>query len=423
MQFLIDSICNYRSTEPVWFRVCRCFVAVIFTIIFIIFLSVQLNEIDPNFVTITKSIKLDGFNLEVTICSENSEFSTNIMVPGQNGINQPSQPGRCQDVTLQYQYPQFEQYLERKQSLHLEQNPQFKTSIWLNISAITPNPTFNNSDTPLYSNILDMFEFPEFNIQDYSKSDNLISLSFRSFQFHDLLNADIYYNEEIFAENSNFFILEPSYFLLYPGQAYFITLHPTVVFGDCSFHDYRCVDKNLTLYRKLELNPQLIQLPVNLNPNEINFGMRPHSRYYTHEVKNPGYNYTDLLADLGGFYTAVLGVFICFFGMQKIEPWGLAQKYVLSCIPCRKSFLRNLAKRYVSSAGIPLAEKVNERPANSSLEERVQILETLLKDYYLDDYYLDKIKMVKIKHRRLLEKYNKMELAEQNNDENSEQED
>lgn len=84
--------------------------------------------------------------------------------------------------------------------------------------------------------------------------------------------------------------------------------------------------------------------------------------------------------------------------------------------------MKNLARKYVSSAGIPLAEKVNERPVNSSLEERVQILETLLQDYYLDDYYLEKIRKVKIKHKRLLEKYNNMERAERQNDENSEHE-
>src|SRR5687767_5478294 len=65
---------------------------------------------------------------------------------------------------------------------------------------------------------------------------------------------------------------------------------------------------------------------------------------------------------------------------------GLAQIYILSCIPCRRSFTRNFAKKYVSSAGIPLVEKVNKRPEPSSLEERVQILESLLRDYYLDDY-------------------------------------
>jgi len=88
----------------------------------------------------------------------------------------------------------------------------------------------------------------------------------------------------------------------------------------------------------------------------------------------------------------------------------LAQKYILSCVPCRKSFTRNFARKYVSPAGIPFAERVNKRPEASSLEERVQLLETLLQDYYLDDYYFKKIKRVKVQHKRMLKKYNNMEI-------------
>ena len=83
----------------------------------------------------------------------------------------------------------------------------------------------------------------------------------------------------------------------------------------------------------------------------------------------------------------------------------MAQKYIFSCTPCRKSLKRKFAKKYVSSAGIPLVEKVNQRPKKpkesrepeeslGSLEGRVQILETLLEDYYLDVYYLKKVKEV-----------------------------
>jgi hypothetical protein len=86
----------------------------------------------------------------------------------------------------------------------------------------------------------------------------------------------------------------------------------------------------------------------------------------------------------------------------------LAQKYLFSCIHCRKSLKRYFASKYVSSAGIPLVEKVDKRPEGSSLEERVQILETLLCDYYLDDYYLKKVKDVRIKHKKLVKKYKKM---------------
>ncbi|PKC15190.1 hypothetical protein RhiirA5_349343, partial [Rhizophagus irregularis] len=53
--------------------------------------------------------------------------------------------------------------------------------------------------------------------------------------------------------------------------------------------------------------------------------------------------------------------------MQRHKPWGLAQKYLFSCTQCRKSLKKYFAKKYVSSAGIPLVEKVNKRPEGSSL--------------------------------------------------------
>ncbi|PKC13327.1 hypothetical protein RhiirA5_410721 [Rhizophagus irregularis] len=319
----------------------------------------------------------------MTICSENSEFRTNFI---NKDTPKPSQLGICQDIAIIAQY----------------------SPIWSNIGDITPfNTTFNNKPTPQYEAILKESYFP-FNNNQYNKflsDNNLLHLRFTSFQFHSSGKSDVLFEEKYLISNN----LDPSYFFLYPGQAYLITFYPTVIIGD--------------YYNKLELNPQLKQLPVGLNPNEINFGIRPHSEFFKYEEKKLAYIYTDLLADLGGFYNAVLGIFILFFGMQKLEPWGFAQKYLLSCIPCRKSFMKNLAKKYVSSAGIPLTEKVNERPDNSSLEERVQILETLLQDYYLDVYYLEKIRKVKINHKRLLEKYNNMERAERKNDENSEHED
>ncbi|CAI2163106.1 18097_t:CDS:2 [Funneliformis geosporum] len=100
---------------------------------------------------------------------------------------------------------------------------------------------------------------------------------------------------------------------------------------------------------------------------------------------------TNFLSNIGGIYSAIGGFFILLFGMPKLAP----------------CFTKNLAKKYVSSAGIPLAEKVENRPEASSLEQRIQILETLLHDYYLDDYYLKKVKEVIILHKKDQEKLEK----------------
>ena len=64
------------------------------------------------------------------------------------------------------------------------------------------------------------------------------------------------------------------------------------------------------------------------------------------------------ISNLGGFYTACAGIFFYLFGNPKLSPWGITQKAIFVCWPCRRSFQRQLANRYVSSAGIPFGEKV-----------------------------------------------------------------
>ncbi|RGB42867.1 hypothetical protein C1646_750421 [Rhizophagus diaphanus] len=224
---------------------------------------------------------------------------------------------------------------------------------------------------------------------------NLLSLYFESFQYLFPNKPDlVYFNDNI---------IDAAHFSLYLGRAYFISYQPIIVDDG------------------IELNLQLEQLPIQLESNEV--------RVKIFSLSNTGisrfeitrkYDYTDLISNLGGFYGAIAGIFILFFGMQRHEPWGLAQKYLFSCTHCRKSLKRNFAKKYVSSAGIPLVEKVNKRPEKSSLEERVQILETLLRDYYLDDYYLKKVKCVRINHKRFLKKYEEINRQDNENIENTE---
>ncbi|CAB4406214.1 unnamed protein product [Rhizophagus irregularis] len=197
------------------------------------------------------------------------------------------------------------------------------------------------------------------------------------------------------------------------GRAYFISYNPIIVSYEDEFFG--------VLRYVLELNPQLEQLPIQLKSNEVHVEVssHPYSGFARFETTRK-YNHTDLISNLGGFYGAIAGIFILFFGMQRHEPWGLTQKYLFSCTHCRKSLKRNFARKYVSTAGIPLVEKVDKRPEGSSLEERVQILETLLRDYYLDDYYLKKVKDVRINHKRFLKKYEEINRQDNENIENTE---
>ncbi|CAG8482469.1 34396_t:CDS:2 [Racocetra persica] len=57
------------------------------------------------------------------------------------------------------------------------------------------------------------------------------------------------------------------------------------------------------------------------------------------------------------------------------------------------SLQTRLAKRYVSSSGIPLSQRVSNRRNNATLEDRVQMLETLLSECYLDNYQWETLRL------------------------------
>ncbi|GBC03849.1 hypothetical protein RclHR1_05360009 [Rhizophagus clarus] len=109
---------------------------------------------------------------------------------------------------------------------------------------------------------------------------------------------------------------------------------------------------------------------------------------------------TKFISNVGGFYGAVSGVFALLFGASKLSQWGICQKYVY-CWSYRQSFKRHLASRYVSCAGIPLAEVPRELP---NIEDRVAVLEHLLKEYYIDAHYLEKLKDTREKYLDLRNK-------------------
>ena len=60
-----------------------------------------------------------------------------------------------------------------------------------------------------------------------------------------------------------------------------------------------------------------------------------------------------------------------------------------------------LALRYISASGIPLGQHVKLRPEDTSLEDRVQILETLLGEYYLDTHGITQMMDTKKNYQKL----------------------
>jgi len=83
-------------------------------------------------------------------------------------------------------------------------------------------------------------------------------------------------------------------------------------------------------------------------------------------------------------------------------------------MPCQRSFIRNLARKYISTAGIPFGQKVRDTPENVTLEglvERVQMMENLLKEYYIDTKFLESLKKEKLKYEQKSSTENDKETA------------
>nr|CAG8578394.1 4644_t:CDS:2 [Entrophospora candida] len=120
------------------------------------------------------------------------------------------------------------------------------------------------------------------------------------------------------------------------------------------------------------LNYAIKSLPKLNNEGNIQFGISA-SRKLTYETESFEHTFGNAIANLGGFYVALNSMYVLLFGMPKLSP-------------CLKA---KLAKRYVTSSGIVLAQRVSNRRNNATLENRVQMLETMLQDYYLDNYQFE----------------------------------
>jgi hypothetical protein len=160
------------------------------------------------------------------------------------------------------------------------------------------------------------------------------------------------------------------------------------------------------LMGQLDVRPDIFSFEIKVDtksvPNrraQTQFVLLPRTPHYMREeIEKYEYQPISFISNLGGIYGAIVALYTAMFGMSKIEPWGIFQKMVFRCWPCRRSYRRRLAEEYISLAGIPLGENVKDRPEGTSLEDRLQILEYLLKDQFLDAYYLDNLKSTKLRY-------------------------
>ncbi|CAG8678951.1 7466_t:CDS:2, partial [Gigaspora rosea] len=172
----------------------------------------------------------------------------------------------------------------------------------------------------------------------------------------------------------------------------------------------------MSTQKEAVLDADLKQLPLGSNSSYTLLAISPK----THLVRYEKENYSgigNVFSKVGGFYTAISTIFILFFGHPKLSPWGLCQ----TC-PCwrpfRKTFKDHFAKRYISRAGIPLVDDPRKLPSGAALEDRIAILETLLKEYYLETTYLDIIKETRDRYIELNNTYHTLEPSNNNNDSN-----
>ncbi|CAI2164120.1 11437_t:CDS:2 [Funneliformis geosporum] len=101
--------------------------------------------------------------------------------------------------------------------------------------------------------------------------------------------------------------------------------------------------------------------------------------------------------------------FLLFIWKSKVISLGVAQKTILICWPCRRSFQRNLANRYVSSAGIPFGEKNQTNASRFINRRKISNNRGTVKEYYLDTYFIDQLKLVKRKFRKKRRDYEELE--------------
>ncbi|RGB42465.1 hypothetical protein C1646_750968 [Rhizophagus diaphanus] len=388
MFFLIDS-CSCRKTEPFWFGVFRCGFAFFLTCIILKFSAYDnFNKIFRQSILEQVDVPKDSvLVIETSMCANDAMevYKRSLPLSDLNVRNNITSDGRCMSFPIPIKIPDF---------ASRERVGAFWLDVEFPLNNILDNSTIND-------NQLDYIINSYFNDKAKLKNSDYSSILPNNY-----LKLTINMTLNILNTEINCINYSPKAFYFRPGQAFFI-------------HIISSIDSYLNGC-DLELDVQSEQLPLNLNTNRIGLGFYIYFPF-RYKFANP-YDFAGYLSDIGGFYGSIEGFFAAIFGSGKLGPWGIAQTFILTSIPCVRSFGRNFAKVYVSKGGIPLVEDVKVRPGrdkefDKSLEERVQILETLLREYYLDEHYLEKIKYF-ADSRKKLKKLKKVPDEEKTEDQN-----
>ncbi|CAB4391589.1 unnamed protein product [Rhizophagus irregularis] len=135
----------------------------------------------------------------------------------------------------------------------------------------------------------------------------------------------------------------------------------------------------------VDFNAHTDHILTNLStPNTTMLILRPVSKDILYQEEFY-YDLASILSSIGGLFSFLSGVFVFLFGATKLAPWGFLQTYVFNylCTEYRRKLVRKLKNKYEP---IPF---ISGRTKNVTLEERVQNIENMLKEYYLDTDFLN----------------------------------
>ncbi|RIA86141.1 hypothetical protein C1645_829707 [Glomus cerebriforme] len=427
--FIQDAIYSNKRNEPRWFYVLRRTFAITFVIaIFVFGFFYQFDnfltfKITPNIVTVESkndsNINFPGFvicpgsappaflytlNQITEIPQSIPQFSIMCGDPAQIGPEILSDnmnfTSKCSSLFTHEENGCLKFRAENKTSTGLENNNPYYVD---DIDTIqTPN-----------NGLLNMFMF--FNIKPNTPSfeeDALTPVEMPDFY-------TIYFDFQQTIENGDFSILnKPDHYVEFNmvtiavGQKniveYSISVHK--VYSNSLLGQLNTTPNRLSM--EIEANNKII--PGEIIPAggiaETQLIILPKDLHYNREeIEKYEYRASSIISNLGGFYGFLATFYIALFGMSKLDPWGLFQKIIFRLWPCRRSLKCHLAGGYLTDAGIPFVEDVNKRPKETSLEDRIHILECILKDYYLDGYFLQKLKITKLKYNDNGKMYDKLE--------------
>ncbi|GES74956.1 hypothetical protein GLOIN_2v1841879 [Rhizophagus clarus] len=405
--FLFESRPPFRTTEPKTFSILRFLTAIIFSIVLVFYTWISFGDFVSNFDKPTlyfsgrnhtnytyPSFKicpktLSNYNgddsLNISLYKLYSDFSSSqLYVPNAYSFydykNNNKYDFRTYDFNQSYELysndsiPKNSDFFIRDHDNNRCRifTPPLINSEFVNFVNIIGSPYYFNNNELLFIITLDnssMYDFFEINFESFNISTESLSI-IGGYSKTDVRNVILTTNQH--------FIVRGQY-IIYESVIK-TTSHTSPSFGMLGFK----ANNNST---DIEIEEKVLGLTPNASYTVLELRFKPDNLIYQ-EYKYQTVN--KVVSNLGGFYSAISGVFFILFGASKLSPWGICQKWVC-CWPYRRSFKRSLASRYVSRAGIPLAEDPRKLPPGAELRDRVAILEHLLKEYYIDAYYLEKL--------------------------------